>query len=265
MQWIQSDFMKNALMAILLVTPLFGLLGTMVVNQNMAFFSDSIGHSVFTGIAIGTLLGIFNPLVSATVFSVFFAIIITMIKQKSRASTDTIIGVFSSLAIALGIIILSSQGGFQKFTSYLIGDLLSITKQEILNLFIVFVVIIIIWIFIYNKLLLASVNASLAKSRGVRILPIEMIFTSIIAVIVTISIQWVGLLIINSLLVLPAATARNISNNIRQYSLYAVAISVFSGVSGLIISYYLNTATGATIILVSGLIFFISLLFKKRS
>ncbi|MHB1484452.1 MAG: metal ABC transporter permease, partial [Saccharofermentanales bacterium] len=219
----------------------------------------------FTGIAVGTLIGIVNPMISATIFSILFAIIITFIKNRSRVSTDTIIGVFSSLAIALGIIILSSLGGFQKYTSYLIGDLLSITKQEITNLAIVFVVIVIIWVVIYNRLLLVSVNASLAKSRGIKILPVEIIFTSMIAVIVTISIQWVGLLIINSLLILPAATARNISGNIRQYSLFAICISLFSGISGLILSYYMNTATGATIILISGLIFFVSLLYKKRA
>lgn len=264
-QWVQSDFMKNALIAVLLVTPLFGLLGTMVVNQNMAFFSDSIGHSVFTGIAIGTLIGVINPILSATVFSILFAIIITIIKNKSRVSTDTIIGVFSSLAIALGIVLLSFRGGFQKYSSYLIGDLLSITKQELLTLFIVFVLIITAWILIYNRLLLLSVNGSLAKSRGVRILPVEIIFTSIIAVIVTISIQWVGLLIINSLLVLPAASARNLARNVRQYTLFAVGIALFSGICGLIASYYLNTATGATIILISGMFFFLSFLLKPKS
>ena len=264
-QWVQSDFMKNALIAVLLVTPLFGMLGTMVVNQNMAFFSDSIGHSVFTGIAVGTLIGIVNPIFSATVFSILFAVLITLIKNKSRASTDTIIGVFSSIAIALGIVLMSLGGGFQKYSSYLIGDLLSISRAELLTLFVVFVLIVVIWIFLYNRLLLLSINRSLARSRGVAILPVEIIFTSIIAVIVTISIQWVGLLIINSLLVLPAASARNLARNIRQYTLYAIGIALFSGISGLIVSYYINTATGATIILISGILFFISFLFKPKS
>ncbi len=264
-QWVQSDFMKNALIAVLLATPLFGLLGTMVVNQNMAFFSDSIGHSAFTGIAIGTLIGMVSPILSATIFSIIFAIIITIIKNKSRVSTDTVIGVFSSLAIALGIVLLSFHGGFEKYSSYLVGDLLSISKQELLTLFIVFIFILITWIIIYNRLLLLSVNPSLARSRGVRTLSVELVFTSIIAVIVTISIQWVGLLIINSLLVLPAAASRNLARNVRQYTLISVGIALFSGVSGLIASYYLNTPTGATIILISGTLFFISFLFKGKS
>src|SRR5659263_22104 len=190
-----------------------------------------------------------------------FTLGITFIKNKSRASTDTIIGVFSSIAVALGLVLMSFGGSFKKYSSYLIGDLLSISASEILLLVFVFVSVIILWTLIFNKLLIVSVNQSLAGSRGVKTLSVEMIFTSIIAVIVTISIQWVGLLIINSLLVLPAAAAKNITSNVRTYTLFSVMISVFSGVCGLITSYYFNTATGATIVLVSGMLFFLSLAF----
>jgi len=263
-QWVQYDFMKNALLAILLITPLFGLLGTMIVSNKMAFFSDALGHGAFTGIAIGALIGLVKPVFAAVVFSFIFAMVITIIKNKSRASTDTIIGVFSSIAIALGLVLMSLGGSFNKYSSYLIGDLLSITPAEILVLIIVFVVVVVLWVLMFNKLLLVSINQSLARSRGVKTLLIEMIFTGMIAVIVTISIQWVGLLIINSLLVLPAAGARNVTGNVRQYTVVAVSIAVLSGIIGLIASYYLNTATGATIVLVSGIIFFLTLAFKNK-
>jgi zinc transport system permease protein len=263
-QWAGHEFMKNALLAILLITPLFGLLGTMIVSNKMAFFSDSLGHGAFTGIAIGSLLGLLKPVFAAVVFSVIFALIITVIKNKSRASTDTIIGVFSSIAIALGLVLLSLGGSFNTYSAYLIGDLLSISPTEIAVLIFVFLAVIVLWVIIFNKLLLVSVNQSLASSRGVKTLPVEIIFTSMIAVIVTISIQWVGLLIINSLLVLPAAAARNITGNVRKYTLVSIIIAIFSGIGGLIASYYLNTATGATIVLISGIIFFISLAFKSK-
>ncbi|MGV8905193.1 MAG: metal ABC transporter permease [Acetobacterium sp.] len=263
-QWAQYDFMKNALLAILLITPLFGLLGTMIVSNKMAFFSDALGHGAFTGIAIGSLIGLVSPILAAVVFSIVFALVITIIKNKSRASTDTIIGVFSSIAIALGLVLMSLGGSFNKYSSYLIGDLLSITPGEIIVLILVFIIVIFLWVLIFNKLLLVSINQSLAKSRGVNTLVVEIIFTTMIAVIVTISIQWVGLLIINSLLVLPAAAARNITGNVRQYTLLSVIIAVFSGICGLIGSYYLNTATGATIVLVSGIIFFLTLAFKNK-
>ncbi len=263
-QWLNHAFMKNALLAVLLITPLFGLIGTMIVSNKMAFFSDALGHGAFTGIAIGALFGLVRPVFAAVIFAVLFALLITIIKNRSRESTDTVIGVFSSLAVALGLVLMSLGGSFNKYSSYLIGDLLSISPNEIVVLVFVFIAVVVLWLIIFNKLLLVSVNQSLASSRGVRTLPVEMIFTAIVAVIVTISIQWVGLLIINSLLVLPAAAARNVTRNVRRYTLVSILIAVFSGVGGLTVSYYLNTATGATIVLISGVVFFVSLLFKHK-
>ncbi len=263
-QWTEHLFMKNALLAVLLVTPLFGILGTMVVSNRMAFFSDSLGHGAFTGIALGAMVGGVKPVWAATLFSVVFAITITIIKNKSKTSTDTIIGVFSSTAVALGLVIMSYGGSFNKFSSYLIGDLLSITAAEIVLLFIVFIAIILLWILIFNKVLMVSINQSLAASKGINTLFSEALFTCAIAVVVTITIQWVGLLIINSLLVLPAAAARNITINVRQYHFAAVAISIVSGVTGLMLSYYLNTSSGATIVLVSAFFFFLTFALRRN-
>lgn len=263
-QWLSYDFMKNAFLAIIIVTPLFGLLSTMVVSNKMSFFADALGHGAFTGIAIGILLGGFAPLWGATLFSIIFAIAITIIKNKGTSSTDTIIGVFSSTTVALGLVLMSFSSSLSKFSSYLVGDLLSIDRSEILLLLVVAILVIIIWFFIFNKLLITTLNTSLANSRGINTLVIEIIFSCTIAVVVTLTVSWVGLLIINSLLVLPAAAARNISKNIRQYHFFSILIAMFSGISGLILSYYLNTVTGATIVLISSAIFFITLLLKKR-
>jgi len=262
-EWAEHNFMKNALLAVLLITPLFGLLGTMVVSNRMAFFSDSIGHGAFTGIAIGALFGGLQPLVGAVLFSVVFAVVITIIKNKSRTSTDTIIGVFSSTAVALGLVLLSS-GGFSKYSSYLVGDLLSVRPYEIGLLLASFVLVVTLWVLIFNKVLLTSINQSLAASRGVNTLLVDILFTVSIAVVVTITIQWVGLLIINSLIVLPAAASRNVTGNMRRYHFVSVVISMFSGISGLIASYYLNTPTGATIVLIAAFIFFVLFLLRRR-
>ena len=162
-EWASHAFMKNAFLAILMVTPLFGLLSTMVVSNRMAFFSDSLGHGAFTGIAIGVLFGSVSPLMSLLAFSVVFALFITYIKSKSTASTDTIIGVFSSTAIALGLMIMSYGGGFNKFSSFLIGDVLSITDDDLQALVIVFVLVIIAWALLFNRLLVLSINSSFAR------------------------------------------------------------------------------------------------------
>jgi len=264
-QWLGYDFMKNAFLAVLLITPIFAILGTIIVNNRMAFFSDALGHGAFTGIAIGTVIGVIQPIWSAVVFSLAFSALITIIKNKTRSSTDTVIGVFSSTAIALGIVLMNFGGsGANKYSSVLVGDLLSIRAADIGILLILAVIIIILWIVFFNKILLVSLNLSLAKSRGINTLAVELAFTSIIAVVITVSINWVGLLIINSLLVLPAATARNISTNARQYQVLALLVSVFSGITGLILSYYFNTSTSATIVIISAIMYFITLLARKR-
>ncbi len=257
--WVQFSFMKNALLAIIMIAPLFGLVGTMIVNNNMSFFSDALGHSALTGIAIGVMLGIDNYIISMMAFAAIFALGISMITQSGISSSDTIIGVFSSSGVALGIVILSMNGGFARYSNYLVGDILSITRNEIKVLAIVLLIVIVIWILSFNKLMLSSLNTDLALSKGINVRYYKNIFVLLIALIVTVSIKWVGMLIINSLLVLPAASARNIANNMRAYHIYSVLISLFSGVSGLILSYYIGTAAGATIVLISSVIFFITL------
>lgn len=262
--WLAHTFMKNAFLAVLLATPLFGMMGTMVVNNRMAFFSDALGHGAFTGIAIGTIMGGIKPLPATLIFSILFAGAVTLIKHRVSVSTDTIIGVFSSTAIALGLVIMSYGGAFNKFSGYLIGDLLSIAPDEINLLFIVCLAVVLLWLLLFNNMLLISINTSLAASRGIKTLLIEGAFSAALAVVVTITIQWVGLLIINSLLVLPAAAARNVSFNVRQYHLLSVLIAVISGVTGLILSYYWNTVTGATIVLVSAALFITTYIVRNR-
>ena len=260
--WLGHIFMKNAFLAVLMITPLLGILSTMVVSNRMAFFSDSLGHGAFTGVAVGVLLGSGQPLVSLIIFSIIFACAITYIKHRSSASTDTIIGVFSSAGIAIGLILMSHGGNIGNYTAYFIGDILSITGEELLYLFITFIVVLIAWCLLFNQLLIISINDGFAASRGIKTLHIEMIFAAIVAVVVSISIQWVGLLIINSLLILPAAAARNIAQNARQYHVLSVSFAVVSGLAGLIVSYYADIATGATIAIFAAVIFFATLLLR---
>lgn len=264
LQWLEYGFMQNALMAVVMITPLFGLLSTMVVSNRMAFFSDSLGHGAFTGLAIGAILGIFSPVQSLVVFSVFFALLITWIKNNSSASTDTIIGVFSSLGIAVGLMMMSYGGSFNKYSSYLIGDILSITEAELQSLAVVLVIVLCVWLWIFNRLLILSINSSFARSRGISAVLVEGIFASMVAIVVAISIQWVGLLIINSLLVLPGASARNIANSIKQYHFFSVLFAVVSGISGLVLAYYCNMAAGATIVVIAAGIFFVTLGLKRK-
>lgn len=261
-EFINYEFMKNALIAIVLISPIFAILGTMIVNNKMAFFSDALGHSALTGIAIGMLLGISNINISMILFAVIFALLLNFIKNKTTYGADTIISVFSSIAIALGLAILAQTGNFNKYSSYLVGDILSITPAEILYLFITFIAIMLFWYFMFNKLNVISINKTLAKSRGINTKLIDNIFVILIAVIVMISIRWIGILLINSLLILPAAASRNIAKNMRSYHLLSVIFSMFSGIVGLILSYYWNIPTGPMIVIISGIIYFVT--FAKK-
>ena len=262
-EFMEYTFMKNTLLAIILVSPIFAILGTMIVNNKMAFFSDALGHSALTGIAIGALLGITNMNISMVFFAVVFALLLNFVKNKANYGADTIISVFSSIAIALGLAMLAKSGDFNKYSSYLVGDILSISSTEILYLFLAFIAVFAFWYFRFNKLNVLSINKTLAKSRGVNTKLIDNIFVVLIAVIVMISIRWIGILLINSLLVLPAAASRNVAKNMRSYHLLSVIFSLFSGITGLIISYYWNIPTGPMIVLISGIIYFITFGFKK--
>ena len=261
--FMQYTFMKNAFLAILLVSPIFAIIGTMIVNKKMAFFSDALGHSALTGIAIGMLLGMTNINISMIIFAVIFALLLNFIKSKTTYGADTIISVFSSIAIALGLAMLAQSGSFNKYSSYLVGDILSISESEILYLFVAFILTFIFWFYLFNKINAVSLNSTLAKSKGINVKAMENIFAILIAVMVMISIRWVGILLINSLIILPAASSRNISMNMRSYHLFSIILALFSGISGLIISYYTNIPTGPMIVIISGIIFFITFGIKK--
>ena len=257
-EFMQYAFMKNAFLAILLVSPIFAILGTMIVNNKMAFFSDALGHSALTGIAIGSILGISNMNISMFIFAVIFAILLNLVKNKTSYGADTIISVFSSIAIALGLAILAQSGSFNKYSSYLVGDILSISRTEIIYLFIAFILIFIFWGKLFNKLNAISINPVLAKSKGINVKLLDNMFAIIIAVMVMISIRWVGILLINSMMILPAASSRNIAKNMRSYHAYSIIFALFSGIVGLIISYYTNIPTAPMIVILSGIIYFIT-------
>ena len=258
-------FMKNALLALLVVSPLFGILSTMVVTRRMSFFSDALGHSAFTGVAVGSICGLAEPLWGAVVFAALLALLFTVVRRRTSLASDTVIGVFSSTAVALGIFIATFGGGsFTKFNSYLIGDILSVTPGKIAVLALILLAVLLLWGLSYNKLMLSAVHPALAGSRGINIFWQDALFSVAVAVVVTLSMTWVGLLVINSLLVLPAAAARNLAKNMWQYHLLSLVAAVAAGVAGLLTSYYIGSSTGACITLYLAGGFALTFCFRKK-
>ena len=246
----QYNFMIRALLAVILLTPALGLLGTMAVNHQMAFFSDGLGHSAMK-----------SDLAAMLIFGVIWAIMICVIKQSGAATTDTIISVFSSTSIAGGLLLLSRSDKLSK--SLLIGDILAVMPQDLLYLLLLLAGVIVLWIVLYNPLLMTSVDPFLARSRGIRTRVIECAFVVMVAVAVMISIHWVGMMLINALLILPAAAGRNIARTSRQHAAYTVLIALFSGIAGLTVTFYLDASAGASIVLVSAVLYALSLIVRN--
>ncbi|MDD2715361.1 MAG: metal ABC transporter permease [Candidatus Wallbacteria bacterium] len=263
-EWAHYRFMADALLAVLICCPLFSLIGTMVVSNHLVFFSDVLGHSALTGIAIGVLMGLGDPQWAMVGFAIMLAIGVNAVKKYTSAAPDTVLGVFFSAITALGIVILSRGGGFAKYTSFLIGDILAVGPVEIVRLCFALLLVLLLWYIGGNALLLVSVSPSLARSRGRNVFLIETIFSMLLAVVVTISIRLVGILIINSLLVLPAAAARNLARDTRAYTAWALLLSLISGVSGLIASYYWGTASGPTIVLFAAFLYAVTAVLRPQ-
>ena len=256
--------MKHALLAILLLTPLLSLFGTMAVNRRMAFFSDALGHSALAGVGLGMILGVQNELISMLVFGILWAVLISRINRTGGASADTIISVFSSTGIAVGLLILSQNGSISKYTALLSGDVLAIDPKDLAWLALALPLGVGAWAILYNRLLLTAVNPALAQSRGVQTKWVEYAFVSLVAIAVMLSIRWVGVLLINALLILPAAAARNISRTAAQHALFSVLIGLISGVAGLVAAYYLNTGVGAAVVLCAAICYGLTLPFRRN-
>jgi len=261
--WAQYDFMKNALLAVILITPVFGLLGTMVIQSRLTFFSDVLGHSALTGIAIGVVLGMGDPLWAMLIFAVVMAVGINLIMRATQSAPDVVIGVFFAITVALGVVLLSRGGQFNKFTTYLIGDILAVSPEQILLLVIMLGVVIAYWMVAGNALVLISISPVLASSRGLLVMLVRTSFAVLLALAVTLSIRWVGILLINSLLVLPAVSGRLLARSVRSYCGWSVLIAFVSGITGLIVSYYWGTSSGATIVLFAAVFYGLVVLIRQ--
>lgn len=258
------DFMRRAVFGILLMMPLFSLLGTLVVNNGMAFFSDALGHSALTGAAIGLLFGLADPSLAMLVFAIVFALLMNAIRHSRLSSTDTVISVFASCGLALGLVLLSKNSSFSGYQSLLIGDILSITDQQLWILAGTLLTVVIVWMLCFNGFFAVALSPSLSRSKGLPTVWLDNLFVVVMAAVVMLSVRLVGLLLINAMLILPAAAARNVAKGLRNYILLALIFSLFSGLLGLLISYLNAFSTGPTIVLIGAAVFFGTFFIARR-
>ncbi len=262
-----AAFLNRALVGGVFLAAACGIIGVGVVGHRMSYFSNAVSHSSFAGVAIGLLAGI-SPYFSLVGFAILIGLAITALRRRGRLAGDTIIGVIFSAAMALGIALISAfQGLGREMLTYIYGDILALTEAEVYLAFGTLVVAVAFSALFYNRLALTAVSPEVARSAGVRVAALEYIHAALIAGIVAVAIRAVGLLFVTALLILPAATARNVAK--RQGSLFwlSACIGSLSAVGGIILSVYLNTSTGATIILLGALCFGVSVpvrLLQKR-
>ncbi len=258
------DFLRRAVIGIVLMMPLFSLLGTLVVDNKLSFFSDALGHSALTGVAVGMICGLADPEPAMVLFAVVFALLMNAIRHSRLSSTDTVIGVFSSCGVALGLVLISRNQGFAGYQSLLIGDILSITDNQLWVLGGLLLAVAVVWLLCFNGFYAVSLSPSLARSKGLRTKWLDNLFVVVLALSVMLAIRWVGLLLINAMLVLPAAAARNVARGMRRYLTLALIFSLFSGLLGLVLSWLNAVATGPVIVLVNTAVFFGTFFIARR-
>lgn len=262
--WAQFEFGRLAMLATLLLMPLLAALGTLVVSHRMAFFSDAVGHSALAGVAIGAAAGLADPLPAMLAVALALALAVTLLRRWSAVPADTAIGLMMTFLMALGVVLLSRGGGFGRYSAWLVGDILLLRPGDLGRLLAVSVGVLALWAALFNRLFLTGLHRPLARSRGLPVWLLEALFSGLVAVAVTLCIRWIGLLVINALLLLPAAAARNVARRTAGYVGAAVGFGLLSGVAGLILSFRLNTASGATMVLVAMGIFLVTLAARRR-
>lgn len=269
-------FLHRALVCVILLAPICSTIGVQVINFRLAFFSEAIGHSSYTGFALGLLLASlgllaqFDPFWVMIVFGVAVGMVITYWRRQSELSSDTVIGVFSSSVIALGLCVIdvlaTNGSGVVKrdtFRSFLMGSIIDTTPADVVTLFGFFVVVFAFQFFAFNRLLFIGINAPLAQTMGISVRRYEYLFAGMLSAVVMFSIRAVGVLVVTALLTIPAAASRNLARSAAGLFWYAFLVSLTSGVAGLVISDRFNTPTGATSVLFTSAWFVFSLVYRR--
>ena len=251
-------FFRNALWGSLLASIACGIIGSYVVARRMVFISGGITHASFGGLGIGFYFG-FNPVVSAMVFSVLSAFGIQWLSKNQNVREDSAIAVFWSLGMAVGIILIFLSPGYApNLSEYLFGNILTISKTDIMLLGILSIILILFFTFFYRPILNTSFDKEFAQTRGVNVAFFEYILIMLVAVTIVLSIRLVGIVLLISLLTVPQMTANIFTHKFSKIIIWSILISLVGCIGGLLMSYYLNVPSGAFIIFVLISIFLIA-------
>ncbi|AUF96784.1 metal ABC transporter permease [Pseudomonas shirazensis] len=255
-------FVINALIAGVMIGPVLGGLGTLVVVKRFAFFSEAVGHAALTGVAIGILLGepYTGPYGSLFGYCLLFGILLNFLRNRTGLSPDTLIGVFLSVSLALGaslLLMLAGKINVHILENVLFGSVLTVSAQDLLVLGIVAVLVLALALPLYNRIMLASFNPQLAAVRGVAVKTLDYLFVVLVTLVTVASVKVIGAILVGALLVIPAAAARLVSQSLKGFFFISVLIATVSTLCGILlpIVFDLPVPSGAAIILVAGVCF----------
>lgn len=263
------EFVTNALLCAIVIGPLLGAVGTMVVAKRMAFFSQAIGNAALTGVAIGVLIGesYTAPYVSLFSFCILFGILLNYTRSRTRMSSDVLIGVFLSISLALGaslLLFVSARVNTHILESILFGSILTVNDLDMNVLLVVAVITAAVGLPLYNRMLLASLNPQLAQVRGVNVQAIEYVFILLVTILTVACVKIVGAVLVEALLLIPAATARNLCRSLRSFVWVTMAISTLCCIVGILVpmQWDIPVPSGGAIVLVAAAFFVLSVILR---
>lgn len=255
--------MQRAFLGGIIIALLLSYFGIFAMLRKSSFFGDAIAHSSLTGVALGILLGL-DPLIMAMLYAVFVAFILPALRKRSDLHTDSLLGIILPVSMAFGVILLAITPGYQPdLMSFLFGSILGIGWTEILVTTVISLILLVGARMYHKKLLNISFDPEYSRLLGIRVNTLDMIFHVGLAISIVLGIQLVGIVLVNALLIIPAATARLFARSLKDMFVYAPIVSVLSTIGGLAASYFLNLPSGPTIAVTSGLVFLGSLVYKK--
>jgi len=260
---LQFDFMRNALLAGLLISVACGIVGTFVVTKRIVFLSGSIAHAAYGGIGLGYFLG-FNPLLGAFAFSLAAAVGMSAIQRRARERSDTLIGALWAIGMAVGIILIDLSGGYKAdLMSYLFGSILMIPQEDLwLLLGLDLGIMLLVWLF-YKELVALSFDETFSTVQNIPVGKIHTLLVTMTALTVVMMMRMVGLIMVIALLTIPAAISGQFARSLKKMMVLASILGALFILSGLWLSYWLNLTSGACIILVAGVSYLASLAIKN--
>lgn len=259
------DFLLYALLAGLGVALVAGPLGCFVVWRRMAYFGDTLAHSALLGVSIGVLLNI-NLSITVAAIPLLMALGLVYLEQRGILSLDTLLGILSHSALATGLVLISLLPDVRvDLMSLLFGDLLSVTLNDLWVIYGVASAVVLLLVMLWKPLINITVHADLAAVEGVKVSAVRTALMLITALVIAIAMKIVGVLLITALLIIPAATARRVSNTPEKMAITASVIAMLTVVMGLGMSWYTDTPAGPSVVVCAALLFMLSLLFRQKS